>query len=113
MPPALPCSQPREKKFLEIKNRKIEVIQDLTRGGAIAYISKRGKGRNLVNIRDEGRYIQQSYYAGNTVDRRAEGQSPFWSPWAWNPIQVGDNAYNRAEILEHWQKGNNSYDKKD
>ena len=74
------AAKPKEKKFLEIKNRQIEVVQDLTRGGAIAYISKRGAYRNLVNIRDEGRYIQQSYYAGNTVDRRAEGQSPFWSP---------------------------------
>lgn len=103
------AAKPREKKFLEIKNRKIEVIQDLTRGGAIAYISKRGKGRNLVNIRDEGRYIQQSYYAGNTVDRRAEGQSPFWSPWAWNPIQVGDAARNRAQILEARQTRRTTY----
>ena len=31
------------KSYLEIKNRSIEVIQDLGRGGAICYISLRGK----------------------------------------------------------------------
>ena len=31
-------AKPKEKKFLEIKSRQIEVVQDLTRGGAIAYI---------------------------------------------------------------------------
>ncbi|MDR0763305.1 MAG: hypothetical protein LBF01_02265 [Bacteroidales bacterium] len=58
-----------------------------------------GVGRNLVNIADEGRYIQQSYYAGNSLDRTSEGQSPSWSPWTWNPIQAGDYALNRAKIL--------------
>ncbi len=98
-----------EKTYLEVKNRAIEVRQDLTRGGAICYISRRGKNRNLVNIYDEGRYIQQSYYAGNSVDRQADGQSSFWSPWSWNPIQVGDYARNRAQILEATSTGRSSY----
>lgn len=34
---------------------------DLSRGGAINYISKSGSTRNIVNIHDEGSYIQQSY----------------------------------------------------
>ena len=94
------CVGQTSKEFLEIKGGKLTVRQDLTRGGAIAYISRKGTDRNLVNISDEGRYIQQSYYAGRGVNRQAEGQSPTWSPWAWNPIQVGDYARNRAQILE-------------
>lgn len=96
-------------EIIELSNRKIRLRQDLTRGGAIYYISKADADRNIVNIYDEGRYIQQSYYAGAALDRRAEGQNKAWSPLTWNPIQVGDNAYNRAQILEYWQKGDETY----
>ena len=84
---------------------------DLTRGGAISYISPSGSSINLVNIHDEGRYIQQSYYAGRPVNRQSEGQNPSWSPWAWNPIQVGDSYNNRAKILSYWQHGDTLYTK--
>ena len=94
--------QPNE---IEISSRALRLKQDLTRGGAICYISKSSDERNLVNICDEGRYIQQSYYAGNVVNRQDEGQCPTWSPWAWNPIQVGDYARNRAQILKHSTNG--------
>ena len=42
-----------------------------------------------MNIADPGRLIQQSYYAGKSLARIAEGQSKAWSPWTWNPIQGG------------------------
>lgn len=76
---------------------------DLTRGGAISFLSLSGSNRSVVNIADEGRYIQQSYYAGKSLDRKADGQAPRWSPWPWNPIQVGDAFRNRAKILEYRQ----------
>jgi len=82
---------------------------DLTRGGAISYLSLSGSTRSIVNIADEGRYIQQSYYAGQSVDRKADGQSPSWSPWSWNPIQVGDAFRNRAKILDFQKTGNTLY----
>ena len=82
---------------------------DLTRGGAISYLSLSGSERSLVNIADEGRYIQQSYYAGKSLDRKTEGQSPAWSPWAWNPIQVGDAFRNRAQILDFKQSKKSLY----
>ncbi len=82
---------------------------DLSRGGAISYISLSGKDRNIVNIADEGRYIQQSYYAGKTIDRKTEGQSPNWSPWSWNPIQVGDAYRNKARILSFRKRKNELY----
>ena len=86
-------------------NGVLKVILDLTRGGAISYVSLSGRNRNLVNIHDEGRYIQQSYYAGNSLNRQADGQSPRWSPWKWNPIQVGDCYRNRAQNLDAKQNG--------
>ena len=94
---------------LSVDNGIIEVKLDLTRGGAINYLSRSGENRNLVNIHDEGRYIQQSYYAGNALDRRSEGQSSSWSPWTWNPIQVGDYAGNRAKILDYRKNDDTLY----
>ena len=99
-------AQPTE---LSADNGVIKVMLDLTRGGAINYLSNSGENRNLVNIHDEGRYIQQSYYAGNVLDRQSEGQASNWSPWPWNPIQVGDAFGNRAEILDYKQNGDSLY----
>lgn len=94
---------------LTLDNGTVRVRQDLTRGGAIAYISKSVVDRNIVNIADEGRYVQQSYYAGSNLNRQAEGQSPSWSPWPWNPIQVGDYARNRAQILDYANTSSSTY----
>ncbi|MDR0748567.1 MAG: hypothetical protein LBF62_03215 [Tannerellaceae bacterium] len=92
-----------------IKNDRILLKQDLVRGGTISWLSEAKHPRNLVNIADEGRYIQQSYYAGKAVNRQAGGQSPAWSPWSWNPIQAGDYAGNRARILDKWQTPDSTY----
>jgi hypothetical protein len=96
-------------KELVADNGKLTVKFDLSRGGAISWISHSRSQRSLVNIADEGRYIQQSYYAGKSLDRKAEGQSPNWSPWAWNPIQVGDAFGNRAKILDYKQSKDSLY----
>lgn len=90
-------------------NGTLTLKLDLTRGGAISWLSSSGSERNVVNIADEGRYIQQSYYAGKSLDRKAEGQAPRWSPWCWNPIQVGDAFRNRAQILSSEKTGNTLY----
>jgi hypothetical protein len=99
-------ASPDKKTELSTDNGILTLKLDLTRGGAISWLSLSGSERSIVNIADEGRYIQQSYYAGKTLDRKAEGQSPAWSPWAWNPIQVGDAFRNRARILDY-KKGEN------
>jgi hypothetical protein len=99
-------AQPKE---ISADNGILKIKFDLTRGGAISYISLSGSERNLVNVFDEGRYIQQSYYAGNAIDRKKEGQSPKWSPWSWNPIQVGDEFKNRAKILDYKQSKETLY----
>jgi len=105
----IPISALKAQSFLEIDNDTLHLKIDLRLGGAIAYLSKSGSERNLVNVHDEGRYVQQSYYAGKKLNRQAEGQKPHWSPWPWNPIQVGDSYYNRAEVLESKKDGNSIY----
>jgi hypothetical protein len=102
-------TEEKNEKSIGIDNDTLNVKLDLNRGGTISYISISGSERNLVNIYDEGRYIQQSYYAGKSIDRQADGQSPDWSPWSWNPIQAGDAYGNRAEILEYKKEGNTLY----
>jgi hypothetical protein len=56
---------------LELNNYTLHLKIDLSRGGAINYISTSGSTRNIVNIHDEGRYVQQSYYAGESLNRLA------------------------------------------
>jgi len=105
----LSCAGSDQPTELVLDNGVLTLKLDLTRGGAIAYVSKAGSTRSLVNIADEGRYIQQSYYAGKALDRKAAGQSPAWSPWSWNPIQVGDAHRNRAKILKSQRTGDSLY----
>jgi hypothetical protein len=50
--------------------------------------------------------IQQSYYAGAALDRRAEGQHQAWSPWPWNPIQAGGvGSWARVNTFERTAAG--------
>lgn len=95
--PVTLCAQ----ELVKISNGNITLCQDLERGGSISHIYVGDSRRNLVNIFDEGRYIQQSYYAGTRIDRKKDGQSPQWSPWSWNPIQGGNFARCGAKILRH------------
>jgi arylsulfatase A-like enzyme len=100
-----------EKAYLD--NGQVRLGVDLQRGGTICFLSTGPdtEADNMVNIHDLGRYIQQSYYAGDPVDRKKDGQHEAYSPWTWNPIQAGGigsvakpphpNA--KAEIIEHKQ----------
>jgi arylsulfatase A-like enzyme len=106
-----------ERAYLD--NGQVRLGVDLEHGGTICFLSSGSDSEkdNMVNIHDLGRYIQQSYYAGDPVDRRDEGQHPSFSPWTWNPIQAGGigcvakppHANAKAEILEHKQAGNSMY----
>jgi hypothetical protein len=103
-------SQPMDSlQYLESENGILHCRLDLSHGGAITWISISGSNRNVVNTADEGRYIQQSYYAGKRLDRKTEGQSPNWSPWPWNPIQGGDACGNHPRITGHHKNGDTLY----
>ena len=72
---------------------------DAAKGGSITWLSF-GDSGNVVNIADPGRLIQQSYYAGKSLDRTAQTQHPAWSPWPWNPIQGGGvGAWATASVM--------------
>lgn len=73
----------------KIDNGQVQVGISRDKGGAITWLSSKAYPKNMVNIADPGRLIQQSYYAGKRLNRVAEGQHAAWSPWAWNPIQGG------------------------
>ena len=75
--------------LLLLDNGTVRVGIDRAKGGAITWLSGTAYPKNMVNIADPGRLIQQSYYAGHRLDRKADGQSKNWSPWSWNPIQGG------------------------
>jgi hypothetical protein len=75
--------------MLLLDNGTAKVGINRAMGGAITWLSAKGYPKNMVNSSDPGRLIQQSYYAGNRLDRQADGQSKSWSPWSWNPIQGG------------------------
>lgn len=75
--------------LLKTDNGTVCVGIDRSKGGSITWLSWRAYPKNAVNIADPGRLIQQSYYAGKSLARIAEGQSKAWSPWTWNPIQGG------------------------
>lgn len=88
---ALLLSAPENKvaDLLFIDNGEVKVGIDRAMGASITWLSWKDHPKNIVNIHDPGRLIQQSYYAGRRLDRTAAGQNVNWSPWRWNPIQGG------------------------
>ena len=94
---------------LELDNGVVHLALDENAGGSIRHISQSGSAYNVVNVADQGRYIQQSYYAGQSLDRIKDGQHPAWSPWAWNPIQAGDAFGNKTIILDSYNTGTEIY----
>ena len=85
---AAPVAQPAENLLL-LDNGAVKIGIDRAKGASITHLSWAAYSGNMVNSHDPGRLIQQSYYAGKRLDRRAEGQHKAWSPWCWNPIQGG------------------------
>jgi hypothetical protein len=97
-------------ELLTLDNGTIKVGVDTLYGGGITYLSQSASTTNLINIYDFGREVQQSYYSGpaNFVPPGAV-QNPQWSPWPWNPIQVGDSFGYRAAVLAYSNSGGTIY----
>ena len=95
------CAQEAAPDDLELlDNGVLRVGLSRAHGGAIAYLSLAGEDDNLINVRDLGRYVQQSYYSGPKPflpdgARMHDG----WPGWGWNPIQAGDVFGNRPQLL--------------
>lgn len=87
-------------ELLTIDNGVTKVSVDRSKGGAITWVSHAGYPRNIVNLADPGRLIQQSYYAGKRLNRTAEGQHAAWSPWPWNPIQGGGVGGGNSSVID-------------
>jgi hypothetical protein len=86
----LPAKPERPKTdLLFIENDSMKIGIDRSMGASITWLSWKDHPKNIINIHDPGRLLQQSYYAGKSLDRMKDGQSKSWSPWTWNPIQGG------------------------
>ena len=80
-----------------ITNGIITVGVSTDHGGAITtLLDNNVPSVNLINCHDQGREIQQSYYAGPDPYRGAQ-----WSghPWPWNPISAGDFVGHHGTVL--------------
>lgn len=75
--------------ILFIDNGTMKIGIDRSMGASITWLSWTAQPQNMINIHDPGRLLQQSYYAGKSLDRQPDGQHKAWSPWTWNPIQGG------------------------
>lgn len=101
---ALVLNGAKGEDLLFIDNGTARIGIDRTKGASITFLSSPGYPRNMVNIHDPGRLIQQSYYAGKRLDRREDGQAESWSPWSWNPIQGGGVGESWAKVTEFEQQ---------
>lgn len=106
----LPKAERQSPEFLD--NGTIRIGVDMSKGGAIDWLSASGAADNVINTADLGRYVQQSYYSGPCpyVPPGAT-QHPGWAGWCWNPIQVGDVYLNPAQVVNHSNDGKTLYTK--
>ncbi|MEQ8763641.1 MAG: hypothetical protein RL885_06930 [Planctomycetota bacterium] len=104
----LPSADRSSPDFLD--NGVIRIGVDVSKGGAIRWLSRSGSTDNVINVADLGRYVQQSYYSGPCpYVPEGASQHPAWSGWCWNPIQVGDVFGNPSRLLDHTNDGQTLY----
>ena len=93
-----------------LDNGVVRVGADLSRGGAIAHLGQSGSSRSVVNIRDLGRYVQQSYYSGpDPYLPDGTRQHPAYAGWGWNPVQAGSVYWDTSTTLESWIRNDTLY----
>jgi hypothetical protein len=77
-----------------IENGQLRLGVKKSSGACIAYLSRSGSERNLINHWDRGRLVQQSYYGAR------DGSMWGTNRWTWNPVQGGDCKGKPAKVLE-------------
>ena len=77
-----------------LDNGQLRLGVKKTSGAGIAWLSRSGSTRNLLNHLDHGRLVQQSYY-GDPDSTTWAGRS-----WRWNPVQGGDWRGHAAKLIE-------------
>ena len=91
-----------------IENARFKVGTKLTWGGALCYFEDKKDGqsevRNLINIYDEGRLIQQSWYNSGVITGNYNG-----TKWKYNPVQGGDWRGNDSRIIDVVMNGFSMY----
>ena len=101
---SLKAQTPEHERFY-LHNGVIRLGIDLSKGGAITWLSREGNHPNMVNHADWGREIQMSDYSGPVpyIPPGAE-VSPVWRGLGWNPVQAGD-AFQHASRILHFAHG--------
>ena len=86
-----------------IENDRVKLGLNLALGGAVTYLEdKANQSGNMINSHDWGRQIQLSYYSGPRPFIGPNGEKPSedWAALGWNPIQSGDCAGYRSQVLD-------------
>lgn len=83
-----------EDSWVYLDNGTLRLGVDRARGAGIGYLARSSSRRNLLNHRDEGRFIQQSYYGD------PDGSKWNTKPWVYNPVQGGSWKGQRSRLLE-------------
>lgn len=84
-----------------LSNGTIEVGVNLDWGGVISTINYQGKGTNLIDSYDPGRFAQVSFWDGNDTI----------PPIQWNPVLAGDDSGNASPIVTQYIGSDSIYTK--
>lgn len=85
-----------------IQNDSVKLGVKLDYGAGVGFFAKTSSGRNLLNHRDHGRLLQQSFYG------TADGSTWNGAPWRWNPVQGGCWTGKAAGIVEEFRNDGKS-----
>lgn len=93
-PVAAAPNPPETTNWVYLDNGLVRLGVKTNHGAGIGWFSASHSKRNLINDRDTGRLVQQSYYG------RADGSVWDKKPWRWNPVQGGAWRNHGATVLE-------------
>lgn len=86
------ATTPADEELLFIDNGTLKLGVKKAWGAGVAWLSRSGSARNVINAYDHGRLVQQSYYG------EKDGSDWNGQPWKWNPVQGGDWKGHAAKV---------------